>query len=909
MREKSYLFAMNGGAVSPLALGRVDLARMRISAEVMKNFFPRVIGPAAARPGLAYLSSTDGDGKARNIPFIFSATDTALVELSDQKLRVRVDNELVSRASVSTVVTNGDFTSSTGWTVTNTGTADSDIDGLNADALTLRTPARGDTTLAKRSDSVSSADQNVEHAVEITVTRGPVRFRCGSTDGGDEYIEETELKTGFHSIAFTPTGATFYVQFSAESEAERIVSDISIASSGTMELTTDWLEDDLFKLRYAQSGDVIFITSSDQAYAPKRIERRASTSWSLTDYEFKDGPFRGKTADVTLTPSVIRGNGTLTSSAPFWKSSHVGTVFRITHQQTIIDANLSGPDRYTDTIRVSGNARYDINSDGTNENTNERDVTIVIAGTWVGRVSLEVSDDDGETFRRFQSFTSNQTAFTRTPGSPNTVVLFRIGFNSDDYTSGTAEITASYEGGGGGDGYALITGINSSTEAEMEVVRRLHAAEVANEWAEGQFSTLRGWPSAVGLFEGRLWWGGADKIYGSVSDGFESFDLDEDGDSGPIIRSIATGDVNAVRWILGLARLCIGTSGAEPVGRSSSFDEPMTPSNFSIKDASTQGSADIQGLKIDRSAIFVQRSGKRAYDLSYSIDAQDYTSSEISRFHPTVLDAGVKIITVQRQPDTRVWFVLDDGTCALLTYERSEDVLSWFTFETDGTIEDVAVLPNTEDDDVYMVVNRTINGATKRYVERLAYDTQAQGGTTNYMADSYVTSVLAASDTVTGLTHLEGETVVVWANGEAIMDGDVPQTFTVASGQITLPSAVTGTVIVGLSYDWQWQSAKLAYGVQDGAPLSRRKTLRDVAPILYKTHVRGIKAGQDFTNMDYLPLSYQGQTLDANTVLDAYDQQSYCVPGGWDTDTRLCLAGQAPLPCTVLSLSLTMEAN
>ena len=81
MREKAYLFAMNGGEVSPLALGRVDLSRMRISAEVMKNFFPRVIGPAAARPGLAYLSSTEGDGLARNIPFIFSAEDTALVEI------------------------------------------------------------------------------------------------------------------------------------------------------------------------------------------------------------------------------------------------------------------------------------------------------------------------------------------------------------------------------------------------------------------------------------------------------------------------------------------------------------------------------------------------------------------------------------------------------------------------------------------------------------------------------------------------------------------------------------------------------------------------------------------------------------------------------------------------------------
>ncbi|MEO1159242.1 MAG: hypothetical protein AAFW74_02155, partial [Pseudomonadota bacterium] len=381
MREKAYLFAMNGGEVSPLALGRVDLSRMRISAEVMKNCFPRVIGPMAARPGLAYLSSTDGDGEARNIPFVFSAEDTALVEVSDHKLRVRVDGELISRAAVSTVVTNGDFSSSAGWTLTTTGSGVSTIAG---GVLTLQTPNRGGTTLAKRSDIVSGGDQNVEHAIEITVDRGPVKFRCGSSDGGDEYVRETELKSGFHSIAFMPTSGTFHIQLSCESEAERVVSTVAIASSGIMELATSWPAASLFNLRYAQSGDVIFVTSSDQAHKPMRIERRAEKSWSFTDYEFVDGPFRGKTADLTLTPDARTGNGTLTASAPFFKPGHVGSVFRISHQQTVVGASLSGPDRYTDTIRVSGNSKYDIDSDGSNENTRERDVVISITGTWVG---------------------------------------------------------------------------------------------------------------------------------------------------------------------------------------------------------------------------------------------------------------------------------------------------------------------------------------------------------------------------------------------------------------------------------------------------------------------------------------------------------------------------------------------
>jgi hypothetical protein len=146
MREKSYLFALNGGEVSPLALGRVDLSRMRISGETYLNVIPRVIGPIQARAGFAYLGTTDGSGIARNIPFIFSATDTAKVELSDQKIRVWVDDALISRNSVSTVVTNGDFDSSTGWTLTTTGTGVANINSTNAGALTLQTPA-GETPL------------------------------------------------------------------------------------------------------------------------------------------------------------------------------------------------------------------------------------------------------------------------------------------------------------------------------------------------------------------------------------------------------------------------------------------------------------------------------------------------------------------------------------------------------------------------------------------------------------------------------------------------------------------------------------------------------------------------------------------------------------------------------------------
>ncbi len=909
-RERPYIFSLNGGEVSGLSMGRVDLQRMRISCGEMLNCLPRVIGPMSFRPGLGHKTSTKSDAAAKMIPFIYSASDTAMIELTDQVMRVLIAGTPISRASVSTVVTNGDFSSGTGWTLTTTGDA---VATISSNVLTLQTLPKGSTTLAKRSDSVSGGDQNTEHAIEITVAKGPVKFRCGSTDGGQEYIGELALETGFHSIAFTPTSGTYYIQFSVESEAPRIVSNVVIASSGDVEIVTPWLEADLDSLRHAQSADVIFVTSSEGTYQQRKIIRTlgtsSTTSWSLVKHEFKDGPLLGKTADLTLTPSSRTGSGTLTASKPFFDAGHVDAIFRLTHPTSYVNNLVQGNDQYTDPVEVSGAYTF-----ANGSQSQQRKVTLTIANGssgWTGGgagVSLQVSDDDGGSWQTAETWVNNVAGGIRWPGTENVTVLFRMGFSPGDYVTGQADITIDYDGQGG-EGFIVITSVTNSTTAEYYVITPLSEAAETKDWSEGKYSGFRGWPTAVGLTEGRLWLGDKDKINGTVSDGFNSFDLEQEGDSGPIIRSIATGPVNKVQWILGLQRLLIGTSGAEVVGKSSSFDEHVTPTNFNLKDASTQGSANVQAVKVDKSGAFVQRSGKKLFDIFHSVEAQDYTSSDLTRYHPTILSAGVKTLAVQRQPDTRIWVVLDDGTAACIVYERAEDVVSWFRVETDGTIEDIEVLPNTTDDDIYFVVQRTINSLTKRYVEVLAYESNAQGGDDNYMADSYKTVTLAASTTVTGAGHLEGESVVVWADGAAIMDGDEPKTFTVSGGTFELDDAVTGDVTYGLSYTGKWKSAKLAYGVADQSPISRKKIIREVAPLLYKTHIRGLQYGHNYDTMDYLPLLYKMEEKATTHVFDEYDQEEMPLDGDWDTDSRLHLKMQAPLPCTVLALSLVVEGH
>lgn len=890
-KERPFLSTLNGGEVSPLSLGRIDLARMRFTADTMRNFMPLVIGPMRLRAGLGYQASVLNDAVARHIPCVFAANDTALAEITNTAFRPVLDGTPLTRTAVGTTITNGDFSSAVGWTtvVTSSGTAT-----ISGGLLTFELPTRGGTALVKRQVTVAGADQNKEHGLRIVITRGPVTFRCGSTDGGDEYIRETDLNTGTYSLALTPTG-NFWVQFaSRKDEAERIVDSITVEAAGPVQITAPWLTADLPYLRWIQSGDVIFITNTTQTYQPMKIERRSARSWGLTKYEFFDGPFRGKTAQVRLSNTARTGMTTMTASAPFFRTSHVGAIFELTHKSTSVSDALGANDTYSDPIRVSG----------INDGTQRRIAYTVSGGAWTGTLTLQYSYDDGLTWVPQLTVTGVSANASHLVVGDNVPVMVRWGFIGADYGSGVVTVTLAYKGGGGA-GCARVVSFTSSTSVRCEVLKRFHDDISTSDWVEGRHSDVWGWPTAVEIYDGRLWFLDKDQLAGSVSDDFVSFDLEVDGDSGPIIRSIATGPVNKGLWLLGLARLIMGTVGAEPVARSSSFDEPMTPTNFSIKDASTQGSADVAAVKIDRSGIFVQRSGKRVYLVSFSVEDGDYSSQDISRYNQTILDAGVVGVAVQRQPDTRIWFWLSDGTAAVLVLERAEDVVSWCRFTTDGLIEDITVLPNTEADDVYMVVNRTIGG-TKRYRELLAYDTEAEGGVDNYMADSFVTADLVATATMPGLTHLVGESVVAWVNGAPVLDaaGD-PATFVVdVGGNITLPAVYTGKAIAGLAYDGLWISTKLAYGAQMGTAVSQPKQIKDFAAVLYKTHLRAMKYGVDVGHLGYMSREVGGKIVPFDTFLDTYDARPLPIDGGaWNTDSRIVIAGRAPLPLTVIGLA------
>jgi hypothetical protein len=686
-----------------------------MSAEVMTNFIPRVLGSMSIRPGWKYLGATKGNNAAKLIPFVFAVDDTAVLEITSSYMRVWRIDALITRIAVGTGITNGAFnTDLTGWT-------DNDEAGA---ASTWATGGYlqllGDGTNAAIRDqeiTVAGGDQNDEHALTIVISRGPVLLRVGSTVGSENYIAEMSLGTGTHSLAFTPAG-NFWIRFFSRLSRPVLVDSVSIEAAGVMAITAPWSAANLDNLRWDQSGDIVFVACKD--VQPHMIQRWSANSWSVVLYEPEDGPFLVEnTSNITITPSAITGSITLTASKAIFRSTNVGSLYSLTSEGQTVTANISSQNTFTDAIRITG-----VDS--------SRVFTIILSGTWAATVtlqrSLESEDGPWEDVSG-QSFSLNTTE-TFDDGLDNQIAWYRIGVKTGQYTSGTVVATLDYALGAI-TGVVRVTAYTSGLVLTADVLKDLGGTEATEIWAEGAWSTRRGFPTAVALHEARLWWGGKSKVWGSVTDAFDSFDPDFEGDAGPISRSLGVGPTDRINWLFSSGRLLIGADINEYAARSSSLDEPLTPTQFNIKATSNQGSAAVMPVRIDSVPAFVNRTGMKVYQNELTGQTLDYTATDLCQMVPEIGNPRIVRLAVQRQPDTRIHAVRSDGTVALAVFDKAEDVLGWCEIETDGDVEDAIVLPaqpGVTDDYVYYVVKRDIDGAEVRYLEKWAQASDTIGG-------------------------------------------------------------------------------------------------------------------------------------------------------------------------------------
>lgn len=886
-RVAAPVYSLNGGEVGEEALSRLDLERMQFAGSLYSNILPRVVGSMTLRPGLEHIADIDL-GEVRLLEYSFAGSNSSMLVpiLSNNEMRILKDNAFVTRAVVSTIITNGDFSSFTGWTNASSSGATASVSGGN---LVLSGTTQGRAS-ARQTITVSSGDLNIEHGLRVVVERGPVRVQLGSTSGASDLIPLSTLEDGEHSIAFTPTTTSIYLDLSNDTARQVLVASCEIDAGGPLVLATPWTSSDLSMSRTKQNIDVLYMAS--RVFQQREIQRRGDTSWGIQRYKVENGPFITSDGAVALTPSVYTGNGTLTASRSFFDASMIGRLFRLFQSgQTVIESFSSAPANGA-AVRVSGVGTA-------------RRISYSVSGSWVGSVRLEVATEDGSgnpgSWSTVATFSAN-TSTTYQDTDNNVVKFFR--FVAASYTSGIINTSISYAGGSQS-GIARMTGYTSGTVASIEVLSRFYSLHSTFEWDYSTWSDFDGWPWAVEAFGGRLYWGKGDFIHGSVPDAFHSFDDTVEGDSAPIYRSIGASTDRGILWLLGLQRLIAGTDNSEISIKSSSFDEPLTADSWFPVEGSTQGSYDVRPVKCDKDGIFVQSTGTRVFALMAEQGTLDYGAMDLTEMHEDVCGGSpIVSVAVQRQPDTVVWFILANGEARALTYRPSQKVVAWSRVITDGQFKQVIACRGAGQDNVYFAVVR--NGTQR--LERLSDAEDCRGGAMNCLADGFTRFTATDGQTTFAAPHLDGLNVTVWANGEVLYDQS--NLYTVAGSNVVLPAQAAGTkIVIGLPYVGRWQSTKLAYGAANGTALFKKKRVSQLGIYLVKTMLDGLRVGKDFETLRRLTVTKGDKPIPANTLYESFDADMMSVSSDWDTDSRLCIEARSPYPFTAGSLVLDVQTN
>ena len=849
-RVAAQLTNFTGGELSPRLDGRNDLTKYSSGCKTLENFIVYPHGAAARRSGTTFVAEVaDSDNKTRLIPFEFSTTQTYMLEFSNLKMRVYKDDGSVLE---------GDKTIS---------------------GITQANPA----VVTANSHGYSNGDEVVISGVSgMTEVNGKRFLVAGKTTNTFQLTDKDG--TNINSSAFTAYSS-------------------GGVSNKVFEITTPYTTAQLFDIKFAQSADVMYITHP--AHEVEKLSRTGHTSWTLADVDFTKGPFQdANITTTTLTPaSASVGSRNITASA------------------------VTG---------INGGQGF--------------------IATDVGR---------------------------------------QIHFNA---------------------GYATITSITSTTIVVATVTTAFTNGNAIADWRLGAFSDTTGHPSCVTFFEQRLVFAGTTNqpqtIFFSRSGDYENMDANIGGtvaDDDAIIYTIASNQVNAIRFMTATRTLILGTAGGEFTVSGGGTDSAVTPTNILIKKQSNHGAANVDAIAVGNATLFLQRAKRKVRELAYNFDVDGYIAPDMTILAEHVTEGGLTQMSYQQEPNQIIWGVRNDGELIGLTYQREQQVTAWhrhifggrfghatvtvtdyaniangtrivlkkadgttttFTSATSATsgkfhttssnnqtatnlktlidadsnftatvlsnvvtitetsplstgfltikslddatrltstnegkavCESVSVIPTDDSEyQTWVIVKRTINGITRRFVEFInTFDFTETDNTTFNFLDSALAYAGSAVTTISGLDHLEGQTVGILANGATHPDK------TVSSGSITLDRSSTN-VKVGLAYNSILQTMRIDAGSQNGTSQGKTKRIYEITIRLFESI--GVEVGETLDNMERIPFRTSFDPMDEGLPTFTGDK-AVEFRGNYDTDGFIFVRQTQPLPLTILSLYPELQTN
>lgn len=662
-----------------------------------------------------------------------------------------------------------------------------------------------------------------------------------------------------------------------------------------IEVTTPFTSDILFDLNCNQSGDVMFICSGK--YPIQTLSRYSDTDWRMSTYKLTEQPYDEINTDNGHTLTV---NGdTITSTKDLFTQDMVGSVIQIAYYVEAVHTKSAGEvvekkvKRYMQAQTIEktyNNINYNVGAFSTDTELSWKFTT---HGTWEGTVKLQISNNDGQTWKDYRTYTSKNDYNVTDTGKIEAGARLKY---VSDIKSGSVNCDLSimpftqY-------GIVEIKSVTDAKNAKVNVLNGIKEGEPSYQWKLGSWNRGRGYPKLCTFYQDRFVVAATDSkpnfIWFSRTGDYPNFGVEKvEGtitDDSAITLPVINRKMCEIRHLVPANDLIILTSGNEWIVRG---DKTITPTNCNLKTQTQRGALSCEPQFIGNRCVFVQERGGTVRDMGYSYESDNYTGQDLTLFVKTLVKGHVAVTSAYAQdPDSIIYYVRDDGQLNCLTYIPEQKVYGWSHFVTNGKYRYVESVAEGEQDTIYFVVDRVINNKNVKCIERsIPLYTE---NNSDVFLDCYVKVANSIKTDYINAPHLVGQMVDIVVDGQQMPSREVPPT-----GVIKLDGKAN-VITVGLPYTTKIKIPNVEQQINDGTLQGRVATVSRVVLRMYKSF--GGKVGRTFDRMDDI-------TLPPNELFTG-DKPVILPKMGinYSTDTSICIKHSDPFPFNLLSITRIVE--
>ena len=578
---------------------------------------------------------------------------------------------------------------------------------------------------------------------------------------GNTYVIGNVTPTNFELTAIDSTAFTAYT------------SGGSAQSNAPYELVTPYTEAELPRLGYTQSADIMTITHPN--HDPRNLNRLADDSWTLTTINYASivaaPTFAGSTSK-TITAVTQANPAVVTAVAHGFTTGNTVDISGVIGMTELNNRSFNIVVLTTDTFELLGvdSILYSTYiSGGTVTRPNSAATIGTGAGTYAKTYTYVVTAVDKNGIESLAS-----TLVSLTTSSLSTTAGIRLTWE------GVPDAAYYRVYKDPSNNTQFFGWIGDSTNLTFDDFNIAPITSDAPPEDRQPFNDTSNKPSVVTYFQQRQLFANTNNepqtVFTTQTADFNSLRTSSPArDDDAITFTIAAQQVNEVRHLISLDSLIILTSGGEWIA-SEGQNRVLTPSTIGVRPQSYNGASWVKPVIINSTALYLQEKGARLRDLGYQFSSDKYTGNDLSIMAEHLFE-GYQIteMAYADEPYGILWCIRDDGVMLGLTYQREHEVWGWHQHTTEGEFESVATITEDDRDAVYMIVKRTVNGSTVRYVERMEKREQ-----TNAEDCFYVDSGLSYNGTVAVITAVtQANPAVVTAvahgfnNGESVRITDV----------------------------------------------------------------------------------------------------------------------------------------